>query len=119
MASLNSLMAVGFSALQAQMLATGPINSITPAGASQGTATAVNAPSVILATAGAAGILMPPSNGQTEVWIYNNSGNAQNIYPAVGETINALTANTAISLATGKAANLRPGDKGWLYSLSA
>jgi hypothetical protein len=64
-------------------------------------------------------VILPPSVGQGITVVYNNSGNAQNIYPAVGDAINALTANTAISLATAKAMAFFPGDKGWISILSA
>ena len=112
-------MATGMPAAQAQLLASGPITALTPAGASQGTAAQIASPAVILGTAAAAGVVLPPAAQGGEVTVYNNSGNAQNIYPATGETINALTANTAISLATGKAMNFTAGDKGWISLLSA
>src|SRR5215471_4244894 len=118
MPSAAQLMATGMPALQAQALASGPITTITPAGASQGTATQIASPAVILATAAAAGVILPPSFGQGEITVYNNSGNTQNIYPASGETINVLTANTAITLATAKSMNFTAGDKGWISLLS-
>jgi hypothetical protein len=108
-------MAMGVPSLAAGAMATGPIMTVTPAGASQTTAALLTTPSSILGTAAAAGVLLPPSSGQPEMRVYNNSGNAQNVYPAVGETINALTANTAVSVTAAKAATFVPGDKGWLF----
>jgi len=119
MATVSQLMAVGFTAAQAQMLATGPILTITPAGSSQATATLITSPSSILGTAATGGVMLPPSVGQPPNSIYNNSGNAQNVYPAVGEGINSLTNNTAVSIPTGKTGNFTPGHKGWLFSVSA
>jgi hypothetical protein len=119
MASTANLMAAGIPGAAANMLDTGPIVSVTPAGASQGTAAVLPGGGNILATAAAAGVVLPPSVGQGITTVFNNSGNAQNVYPAVGETINALTANTAISLASAKAMVFLPGDKGWLAVLSA
>lgn len=114
MASTAQLLSQGLQANLAAMVATGPITTIVPAGASQGTATLINSASCILGTAAAAGVILPPCVGQPEITLYNNSGNAQNVYPSVGQTINALTANTAISLASATAMQFVPGDTGWL-----
>ena len=119
MATTANLMAAGIPGAAANMLDTGPIVTVTPAGASQGTAAALPSGGNILGTAAAAGVILPSSGGQGITVVYNNSGNAQNIYPAVGDSINALTANTAISLATAKSMVFFPGDKGWISVLSA
>ena len=119
MATTAQLMASGIPPQAALMLATGPITTLTPAGASQGTAPIIASPGVILGTAGAAGVILPSAVGQPEITVFNNSGAAQNVYPAVGQTINALTANTAFSVPTGKAAQFLPGDTGWLANVSA
>ena len=120
MATQAQLMGLGLPGAVATALATGPITTITPAGASQAAATQINSPSVILGTASAAGVVLPPSNGAPETTIFNNSGNAQNVYPAPGETINALTANTAISVPSAKAASFEPsGHKSWFANISA
>jgi len=119
MASTATLMAAGLPAAAATQLDTGPIVAVTPAGASQGTAAALPSGGNILGTAAAAGVILPNAGGQGIVSVYNNSGNTQNIYPAVGDTINALTANTAITLATAKSMVFFPGDRGWISLLSA
>lgn len=119
MATINELMAVGMPGLQAQALATGPAATITAAGANQAAATPITSSAVILGTGAAAGVVLPPAGGQGEIYVYNNSGNAQNIYPATGQTINVLSPNTAISLATAKVMSLVPIGSGWIAQLGA
>jgi hypothetical protein len=36
----------------------------------------------------------------TQVWVMNTSGNSLNVFPNTGDAINALSANTAIAIAT-------------------
>jgi hypothetical protein len=119
MATVNELMGVGFAPQQALMLATGPAQSLVAAGSSQATSPQIIGAACILATGAAAGAILPSAGGASETVILNNSGNAQNIYPALGQTINALTANTAISLATGKVMSFMPTGTGWIAQLGA
>jgi hypothetical protein len=120
MPTVSALMAAGMPPAQANMLGTGPATGATPAGASQGTATQLTSPTTTLGTASAAGVILPSAAGQPTYVVYNNSGNAQNVYPAVGETINALTANTAVSVPSAKAASFEPsGHKSWFANISA
>lgn len=77
--------------------------TLTPAGATQAAAAQINASHVELLTAGAAGVVLPVSYPGAVVCILNNSGNAQNVYPAGTDQVqNAATtyagASTAVSL---------------------
>ena len=120
MPTVSALMAAGFSAAQANMLGTNPAATIVPAGSTQQTATQLTPGCSLLGTAAAGGVILPSAAGQPDCTVYNNSGNAQNVYPASGETINSLAANTAFSVASGKTGNFIPsGHKSWICVLSA
>ena len=120
MATTSALMAAGMPAAWANMLGTTPAPTVTAAGASQQAATQLTPGASILGPAAAAGVVLPPAGGQPDCVVYNNSGNTQNIYPANGETINSLTANTPVTLITGKSGTFMPaGHKAWIYSVSA
>jgi hypothetical protein len=101
------------------MLASGPTQNLVAAGASQATAAPIISPAVVLTTAAAAGVVLPSAGGAGETVVFNNSGNAQNIYPFGTQTINALSGGTAISLATGKVMNFMPTGTGWIAQLGA
>lgn len=64
--------------------------------------TAMSARFTVVATAADSGTL-PVSVAGMELTVINATAtNAMNVFPAVGDTINALGANTAFSLAAGK-----------------
>ena len=51
-----------------------------------------------VATAGDSALMMPSSAGRAVTVINAHASNAMNVFPAVGESFNALAANTAISI---------------------
>jgi hypothetical protein len=57
----------------------------------------------IVATAGDSAIL-PPGVGGMNITVINASATSMNVFPDIGSTINALSANTAFALAAGKTA---------------
>lgn len=92
--------------------------TLVPAGATQAAASAINAASVELLAAAAAGVRLPASFPGAEVTILNNSGNAQNIYPnGTDQVQNAATtyagASTAVSLVSLQSAIYRCVKKGF------
>ena len=79
-------------------------NAITAfAGGGQASATALTAsPSLNrITTVGTAGdsVKLPAATAGSQIVVLNTAANSCNVFPATGEVINALTANTAIALA--------------------
>jgi hypothetical protein len=72
-------------------------NAVAAAGTTQATATAL-VTDINYITSGTGGVILPAINGAT-FFIVNNSGAAINVYPPVGDTINFLAVNTALSMA--------------------
>ena len=95
--ALKMLAASGRVALKANA------SGLTAAGTTQGTALAItnqtNEFTTVAASSG--GILPSPEQGEF-IFVANAGANALNVYPATGHSINALSANTAFSLAAGK-----------------
>lgn len=119
MSTATELMAGGVPGQAAKQIGSGPLTTITPAGTTQGTATSITSSQTILGTAAAAGAILPTATGAPVHAVYNNSGNAQNVYPASGETINSSAANVAFSVANGKSAIFIPSGMSWIANLSA
>jgi hypothetical protein len=79
-------------------------SGITAAGNAQGNATQLTAAQCQISTAAAStGVILPKSQAGAEIIVLNNGANTVNIYPAVGEQINALGNNNPITLATNAA----------------
>jgi hypothetical protein len=78
------------------------LDTITAAGANQGTATVLPSRMAYNVTTVAAGtgVLLPPSVTGAEVAVANNGANALKIYPNGSEQINALGASVAFSEST-------------------
>jgi hypothetical protein len=95
--SLKMLAASGRAALKSNGA------GLSGAGTTQGTATVItkqtNEFTTVAASSGA--ILPGPEQGEF-IFVANAGANALNVYPASGHSINALSANTAFSLAAGK-----------------
>lgn len=72
-----------------------------------------------VATAGDSAKLPSYPNGLI-IFVVNSTATSMNIFPATGEQINALGANTAFALAAGKSAIFFQGSNGrWYVNLSA
>ena len=77
-------------------------NSVSAAGTTQGTATAVTTDLVNVTTCAAgAGVILPTTVVGRSISIKNNTANPCLVYPATGGAINALAANTAFSIPAG------------------
>jgi hypothetical protein len=93
------------------------------AGGGQATAYPINFMTTRVTTVASAAdsLRLPPSSGGLFLTVANAAGvNAMNVFPAAGESINALGANTAFSIAAGKACFFVATSKGqWHTVLSA
>lgn len=79
----------------------GDINSsVSAAGTTQGTATALMASiNSVTTVAASSGVILPSCDIGDDVWVYNGTvTNALTVYPDSGSTINQVAANTGISL---------------------
>ncbi|MEK6746512.1 MAG: DUF2793 domain-containing protein [Pseudomonadota bacterium] len=75
--------------------------SVSAAGSTQGTATALTKSfNEITTVASGQGVVLPSPEAGEIIMVANQGANALNIYPATGHSINNLSANTAQSLAT-------------------
>lgn len=63
-------------------------------------------------------VILPNMTPGRGVVVVNAGANSMNVFPAVGETINALSANTALAVAAGKAATFYCAVAGKSYSLA-
>jgi hypothetical protein len=65
-------------------------------------------------------VILPNAFAGREHHVINAGANSMNVFPAVGETINALSANTAFAVAAGKTCSFfSPADGAWYANLSA
>jgi len=69
--------------------------------------------------ASGAGGRLPPAGGSGPVVVINSGANALLTYPATGETINALSANSSFSVTNAKMAVFLPAGNTWVAILSA
>ena len=97
----TQLMSAGMPAGQAQAL--DRVAVISLAGTTQATGTKITAPTVVI-TAGTDSATLPTPNAGDIINVINVAGSTAKIWPAVGGTINALSANQEISMATAKSA---------------
>jgi hypothetical protein len=107
-ATVTELVTTGVPPAVAQILTITGATGLTATGTVQGDALALTAEINIITTAALnTGVRLPNTrnsvNNQAKhlVMVRNSGANALNVYPATGETINALSANTAVSLAAG------------------
>lgn len=116
MATATELMGLGIPALPAKAIGQAANASLTPAGSSVADAAQVVSPVTTLATAGAAGIKLPPAQGSPMVIIRNNSGASQTVYPYGSDTVNGTT---SVSLTSAKVGLFVPAKNTWLFLLGA
>lgn len=92
--------------------------AVSAAGTNQATATVVTAGITVCTTvASGTGIALPPGAPGVGSWVFNAGANAVAVYPRLGGQINALGANTALSVAVGKAVWLMPVSATQWYAL--
>lgn len=101
MALAREIMGGGFSAVGADAIQGGANLTISAAGTTQATATAITTSNNFVTTVGAgAGVILPAVQQGDWLIIYNSGANALSIYPPVGGKINQLSTNAAMTLAT-------------------
>lgn len=106
MALASNLVQIGLNSKEADFLGDTYTGALTALGITQGTAAPLvsNITRVTTATGGVNdGVILPTLiQAKNSVYVvYNVTGATINIYPGVGDNINELAANTAITLATG------------------
>ncbi len=75
--------------------------ALTATGNSQATALSLPAVNNFVSTAAAStGVILPVGSAGDVVFVYNGGANSLTVYPPVGGTINNLSANTGLALAT-------------------
>lgn len=82
------------------------VTGLTAAGSTQGTALALDTTTYqrVNTVAASTGVRLPAAVAGTRIVVFNMGANALAVYPATGETINALAANAALSIVAGKGA---------------
>jgi len=101
MTKLSTLSTSGLSAVAALAIGGDTATGLTAAGSTQATALALPAANNFIATAAAStGVILPPGNAGDFVFVYNGGASTVTVYPPVGGTINNLSANTGLALAT-------------------
>lgn len=101
MALAREIMGGGFSAVSADAIQGGVNSTISAAGTTQGTATAITTSNNFITTAAASsGVILPASQQGDWLIIYNGGANAVTVYPPVGAKINGIATNGGMSLGT-------------------
>ena len=81
--------------------------TLTAAGSTQGTATAITSTVTFITSAAAGtGVILPAPDAAEKVTLVNHATAPVNIYPAVGHTIDAMAANAPLVLPPGCAVDL-------------
>jgi hypothetical protein len=122
MARDNELTGLGLAPAPAAMLGYGPgAGGLTGAGtSSQANALALVQGVNIFTTAAAnSGGRLPAAGMSGPIAVINSGANALLVYPATGETINALSANSSFSVTNAKMAVFWPVANTWVAILSA
>ncbi len=97
----TQLMSAGLPAGAAQAL--NRVAVIALAGTTQATGTKITAPTVVI-TSGTDSATLPTPNAGDVIQVINVAGSTAKIWPASGGTINALSQDAEISMATAKSA---------------
>ena len=123
MTTQAKLMGSGLAAAAATQITSGDLtNSITAAGATQATATAIYSEVNIVTTAAAAtGVLLPSNRAAgDQLEVANLGANALAVYPPVGSAIGTGATNAAFSVPVSKTCLFRQVTSTlWIQNLSA
>lgn len=104
---LSKLATSGLSAVASAAINGDVATGLVATGATQATALPLPAANNFVATAAAStGVILPPSSGGDEVFVFNGGANALAVYPPVGASINGGATNAAVSVPTLKAVYL-------------
>lgn len=121
MALATEFTGLGLHPLVAAMAGFGPgASALTGAGTGQSDALLLVQGVNKFTTVGAStGGRLPPAGTSGPIAVINSGANALLTYPATGETINALTANSSFSVTNAKMALFLPAGNTWVAILSA
>lgn len=101
MALSKEIMGGGFSAGAADAIQGQAALTLSAAGTTQGTATAVTTSNNLVTTvAASSGVILPSSQQGDWLIIYNGGANPLSVYPPVGAKINQIATNGAMTLGT-------------------
>ena len=117
----REVMGGGFSAGQAKALNGNVNNTVSAAGTTQATATALKTSNAFVTTvAASAGVILENASHRDSQRVYNAGANALTIYPPVGSRIYPASTNTGINLAVNTFVELyKWSDTVWVGNLSA
>lgn len=97
-----------------------PATGLTATGSNQAGALALTSSFSIFSTvASSTGAILPPAGNQNDFVVYNGGANPLTVYPAVGQQINGLAANTGLSVAANKSAIFIAAGNQWIGNVSA
>lgn len=103
MTQTQTLMGSGIPAAAARHIIGTVASGLTATGTTQADALLINDISEFTTVASGTGALIPANLSRGDnVLIYNGGANALTVYPPVGESINALSANAGFSVAANK-----------------
>ncbi len=95
------VMGAGYSAGHAIAINGSMNTTVSAAGTTQATATAIGAGNSFISTAAASsGVVLPQGQPGDEFDIYNGGANAVTVYPPTGAKINGLGTNSGMTLGT-------------------
>lgn len=116
-----TIMAAGNAAATANAIVGYTATALVAAGSTQATALALGADNNFIATAAAStGVILPTGAPGDSVFVYNGGANSVTVYPPVGGTMNGLSTNTGLALATVKSGlYVCSTGLGWVSLLSA
>lgn len=104
MALAREIMQGGFSAISADAIQGGANLTVSAAGTTQATATALPTSNNFISTAAASsGVILPSTQQGDWIVVFNGGANPVTVYPPVGAKINNLTTNGGALLGTNTA----------------
>lgn len=119
---LANIMGSGYPGQAANYISGIAADSLVATGSTQATALLITADSnAVITTAASTGVVFPTNTSPgDEMFVKNYGANALSIYPALGESIDAIATNGAYSLATTKSAYfVKTSATRWASLLSA
>lgn len=121
MALVGELMAAGAPAgLANQIGQDAPATGLTATGSNQAGALPLTSSfSLFSTTSASTGAILPPAGGQQPFVVYNGGAQTLTVYPASGQQINGLAANTGVSVPTLKGAIFVAAGTQWIANISA
>lgn len=121
MAKASDLMGLGMAPALAGAIGNGEATlGATATGSTQADAYAlVNPTTTFTTTAASTGARLPNASGQPTFVVLNAGASDLTLYPATGETINAIAANGGFTVTAAKSVICTPCGTKWICTLSA